>query len=83
MKHYRFTNTGTNMTDDDRVALINDTTTIENLVSAHGRAINRSHDISRITPCNCPLGESDITVADWRRHWNESDRMFDSMWHGK
>ena len=69
------------MTDDDRIALINDTTTIEDLTSAHARAINHSHDISP-TYSNHPLGDSAITVNDWKHHWAESDRMFDSMWHG-
>jgi hypothetical protein len=81
MKHYRFTRTGNKMTDDDRITLINDTTTIDNLTNAHQRAINHSHDI-RPTYSNYPLGDSDITATDWQQHWAESDRMFDSMWHG-
>ena len=87
MKHYRFPTTGTNMTDDDRIALINDTTTIEDLTDAHDRVITYSHDIALTAYSNYPLeieylGDSSITVNDWKQHWAESDRMFDSMWHG-
>ena len=66
------------MTDDDRIALINDTTTIDSLDFALER-FNKAHCADAIDSYS--IGETPITAGDWQRHWAESDRMFDAMWN--
>jgi hypothetical protein len=70
------------MTDDDRIALINDTTTIDSLDYALIRAERNSRDLTATIYDNYPVGATNITATDWQRHWDESDHMFDAMWNG-
>ncbi len=70
------------MTDDERIALINDTTTSDSLNYALIRAERNSLDHSATIYDNYPVGATNITATDWQRHWTESDEMFDMMWNG-
>ena len=68
------------MTNDDRIALINDTTTIDSLSFALERSNKTTHGDDHYN--NDSLGDTQITASDWQQHWTESDRMFDKMWNG-
>tara|TARA_R110000787_G_scaffold31628_2_gene83792 strand:+ start:2844 stop:3059 length:216 start_codon:yes stop_codon:yes gene_type:complete len=70
------------MTTADRIALINDTTTIESLSNATERAERDAHLGHEPIYDNYSLGNTHLTVSDWQQHWDESDRMFDAMWSG-
>jgi len=68
------------MTNDDRIALINDTTTIDSLSFALKRSNETTHGDGHYN--NYSLGDTQITASDWQQHWTKSDRMFDDMWNG-